>query len=301
MTGPKQPSYDVVVASDNNNYLAWQCMVFHHSCTTHLGRAPIFVVHGDDGPLVEGYRLLQEKGGVIQRLPTFRFAGKIDYVCRNLWATLKGVKTPADTIVLCDPDVFFLRPVDFSGIAAGLNDEAVSLDQVGYMRVSDHNRAILEEVSRASWIDPRQLNGIGTTGGMPYVVPTALRRRLAREWEARTEDCLTASFKHYGQMNSEVWISIMWGFVFAALRCNVPVSVTNLCALNGKKAEEQPSVLSERAILHYCYGDGFFDKKRYMEEEASRNPVWKASAPEGTINAEVIRALREAAVFYNLA
>ena len=301
MTGQKQPTFDVVVAADNNNYLAWQCMVFHHSCLTHLRRAPIFVVHGDKGPLVEGYRILQEKGGVIQRLPTFRNAGKFDYVGRNLWGTLKGVKTSADSIVLCDPDVFFLRPVDFSAIAAGLNEEAVSLEEVGYMQVGDHNRPVLEAACRASWIDPRRLNEIAISGGMPYVIPTALRRRLGREWEARTEDCLTAGFKHYGQMNSEVWISIMWGFVLAAMRSDIPMTFTNLCALNGKNAEKKPSVLSERAIVHYCYGDSFFNKKRYMNEEASRNPVWKASAPEGTINAEVTRALREAANFYNLA
>jgi len=301
MTGQTQHSFDIVVAADNNNYLAWQCMVFHHSCLTHLGQAPIFVVHGDNGPLVEGYRIIDAKGGHIQRLPSFRFAGKIDYVCRNVWATLKGVNTAADYIVLCDPDLFFLRPVDFSAIAAGLNEGAVSLDQVSYMRVDDHNRSVLEAACRAAWIDPRRLDGIGLSGGMPYVIPTALRRRLGREWEARTEDYLAACYKLHGHMNSHVWISIMWGFVLAAMRSEIPMTLTNLCALNGSKAEMHPSVLGERAIVHYCYGDSHFDKKRYMEEEASRNPVWKASAPEGTINAEVIRALREAAMFYNLA
>jgi hypothetical protein len=117
----------------------------------------------------------------------------------------------------------------------------------------------------------------------------------------RTEDCLMASLKHHGGMNSEVWISIMWGFVFAALRSDIPMSYTSLCALNRKSAEERSSVLSECSIVHYCYGDSFFDKKHYMKEEASRNPVWKASAPEGTINAEVTKAIREAAVFYDLA
>jgi hypothetical protein len=120
MTGRKQQSFDIVVSSDNNNYLAWQCMVFYHSCITHLGQAPTIVVHGDPGPLVEGYRILQERGGIIQRLPTFISAGKIDYACRNAWATLKGVETSADNIVLCDPDMIFLRHVDFSEIAVGL-------------------------------------------------------------------------------------------------------------------------------------------------------------------------------------
>ena len=236
LTGRNQPSFDIVVASDNNNYLAWQCMVFHHSCVNHLGRVPIIVVHGGNEPLVEGYRILKERGGNIQRLPTQQFAGKIDYVCRNVWSTLKGVKTSADNIVLCDTDLFFLRPVDFSEIAAGLNEEAVSLERVGYMQVGDHNRSILEALCRASWIDPRLLSGITISGGMPYVIPTACGR-IGREWAAGTEDCLTASHKHYGKMNSEVWISIMWGFVFAALRNDIPMHFTDICALTGRLPE----------------------------------------------------------------
>jgi hypothetical protein len=301
MPEEKQLSYDLVVASDNNNYLAWQCMVAHHSCITHLGKVPIFTVHGGNEPLVEGYRILKEKGGIIQRLPSERLAGKFDYVCRNVWATLKGVETSADYIVLCDPDIVFLRPVDFSGIAAGLHEESVSLDRVGYMRVGDHNRAILEEVCKASWIDKRLLDGITSSGGMPYVIPTIFRRRIAREWAARTEDCLVASLKHHGKMNSEVWISIMWGFVLAALRNDIPMSFTNLCIANGASSENQAAALSQHAIIHYCYGDEFFNKKNYMNKDASVSAVWKASAPEGTVNGAVSKAIRDAAIFYGLA
>lgn len=301
MTERRPQSFDVVVSSDNNNYLAWQCMVFHHSCVTHLGKVPIIVVHGGNEPLVEGYRILQKHGGVIQRLPTLKFAGAIEYAGRNVWATLKGVKTSANSIVLCDPDMIFLRQVDFSEIAVALEGDGVSVDRVSYMTVGDHNRAILEKVSKSAWIDTSLLSEINTNGGVPYVIPTNLRRRVAREWAARTEDCLMASLKHHGEMNSEVWISVMWGFVFAALRNDIPMRITDLCATNGKFAEERPSVLSERAIVHYCYCDSYFDKKRFTGAEASRNPVWKSSAPEGTINGAVTKAIREAARFYNLA
>lgn len=300
MTGRKGHDYDIVVASDNNDYLAWQCMVFHHSCITHLGQAPIIVVHGEDGPLVSGYRILQKKGGIIQRLPTYRFAGAIEYAGRNLWASLKGVKTSADNIVLCDPDVIFLRHLDFAKIAAGLDGEAVSLERVSYMAVGDHNRPILEEVCRSSWTDKRLLDGITISGGMPYIIPIDLRRRIAREWAALTEDCLMTSLRHHRQMNSEVWISIMWGFVFAALRNDIPMSLRNMCVTNDKNEMEQVSTLRDRHIVHYCYGDDFFDKKLFMKEEDSMRNVWKARAPEGTINGAVTKAIREAAVFYGL-
>jgi len=193
MTGREQQVYDVVVSSDNNDYLAWQSLVLHHSCITHLGQPPIIVVHGDAGPLVPGYRILEKKGGIIQRLPTQQYAGTIDYACRNVWATLKDVKTKAENIVLCDPDMIFLRHVDFTEKAATLEGEAISLDKVGYMTIGDHNRNILEEVCRTSWIDTNLLNGIKIGGGVPYIIPTNLRRHFAREFATLTEDCLVTS------------------------------------------------------------------------------------------------------------
>jgi hypothetical protein len=77
MTVKQQQDFDIVVSSDNNDYIAWQCLVFHHSCLTHLGRVPIIVVHGDNGPLVSGYRILYKRGCLIKRLPTHKYAGTI--------------------------------------------------------------------------------------------------------------------------------------------------------------------------------------------------------------------------------
>ena len=301
MTRKIQRDFDVVVSSDNNHYLAWQCMVFHHSCITHLGQPPIIVVHGDYGPLVPGYRILEKKGGIVQRLPTQQYAGTVEYAGRNVWATLKGVKTSADNIVLCDPDMIFLRHVDFAEKAATLQGEAISLDRVAYMTIGGHNRSILEEVCRTHWIDTNLLNGVKISGGVPYIIPTNLRRHFAREFATLTEDCLLASLMRHGQMNSEVWISSMWGFVFAALRNGIPMSLTNMCVANGRIAEEQASALRDRQIVHYCYGDDFFNKKNYMTENDSLDAVWKACAPEGTVNGAVTKAIHEAAVFYDLA
>lgn len=301
MTRKKQQDFDVVVSSDNNDYLAWQCLVFHHSCLTHLGRPPIIVVHGDNGPLVFGYRILEKKGGIIQRLPTHKYAGTIEYVCRNVWATLKDVKTSAANIVLCDPDMIFLRHVDFAEKAAVLQGEAISLDKVAYMTIGDHNRSILEEVCRTHWIDTNLLNGVKISGGVPYIIPTNLRRHFARELATLTENCLVASLKHHGHMNSEVWISAMWGFVFAALRNGIPMFITNMCVTNGRIDIEQVSALRDRQIVHYCYGDDFFNKKKFMNQDDSLKTVWKAYAPEGTVSGAVTKAIREAAVFFDLA
>jgi hypothetical protein len=130
ITGRRHLLYDIVASSDNNDYLAWQCMLFHHSCITHLGQVPIIVVHGDDKPLAEGYRIIEKKGGIIQRFPSMRHASAIDYPGHNLWATLKHVKTSAENIIVCDPDFIFLRPIDFAAIAARLNGRAVNIEQI---------------------------------------------------------------------------------------------------------------------------------------------------------------------------
>ena len=301
MTRRKQQDFDVVVSSENNDYLAWQCLVFHHSCVTHLGLIPIIVVHGDDGPLVAGYRILQEKGGIIQRLPTRRLAGTVEYPCRNAWASLSGVKTAADNIVLCDPDMIFLQHVDFAELAAGLKGEAVSFDRVGYMTVKDQNRVMLEEVCKTSWIDIKLLNDFKIGGGVPYIIPAGLRRRIAREWATLTEDCLVTNLKHQGQMNSEVWISLMWSFVLAALRSDIPMVLSDLCVSNVKKVEEQSAALKDVRIVHYCHGDEVFNKRNYMSEEGALKAVWKTCAPEGTVNGAITQAIREAAVFFELA
>lgn len=273
-------------------------MLLHYSCVTHLGQKPIIVVHGDTGPLAEGYRILLEKGGIIQRIPSMASAGTINYAPRNMWATLKGVETSAENIVFCDPDFIFLRPIDFASVVSRLDGKAISLDEVGYMRVGNHNRASLEAVCKKNWISFNHLDTLKVSGGSPLIVPTRLRRRLAREWASLTEDYLTMSFQQHGGMNSAVWISVMWGLVLAAFRIDVPITLTQMCVTNhaGNITD-----LDKWGIVHYCFGDEVFNKRRFMDTEASLKTVWKTQAPSGTVNGALAEALREAAEFYGLA
>ena len=102
-------------------------------------------------------------------------------------------------------------------------------------------------------------------------------------------------------MNSEVWISVMWGFVLAALRVGIPISLTNVCVTNFKGQPWRASSPGHAQIVHYCYGDEFFDKRRFMSEGGALSAVWRAEAPEGTASGVVTQALREAAEFYGFA
>lgn len=293
-------SFDIVVSSSNVDYLAWQCMVFHHSCMTHIGQAPIIVVHGDDEPLSPGYEVLEENGGIIQRLPTMADAGAIHYPPRNAWASLKGVKSEAEYIILFDPDVIFLRRFDFGGAAARLSNGSVSLDAVGYMKVGNDNRAILEDVCRKSWINPRDLDRLGTSGGMPYIIPMELRRRIAREWADLTEEVLEVSFRRHGSMNSAVWISVMWGFALACLRLEIPMTLTNITVTNHEGQANEAEKLAESYVAHYCFGDQYFNKKRFIQSNDARIAVWQAWAPSGTVSGSVTAAIQEAGKFFGV-
>jgi hypothetical protein len=71
--------------------------------------------------------------------------------------------------------------------------------------------------------------------------------------------------------------------------------------MNDRTEVDQTSVLNDGQMVHYGYGDDFFNKKNYMNEDDSLNAVWKACAPEGTVNGAVTRAINEAAIFFDLA
>ena len=90
----------------------------------------------------------------------------------------------------------------------------------------------------------------------------------------------------------------MWGFVLAAFRIDVPLVLTRMCATNQAGLAFD---LGNCGILHYCYGDEVFDKRRFSTTEASLKTVWTTQAPEGTVNGTLAKALHEAAKFYGLA
>ena len=92
-----------------------------------------------------------------------------------------------------------------------------------------------------------------------------------------------------------------WSFVLAALRIDIPMVLTDLCVSNVKKVEEQSAALKDVRIVHYCHGDEVFNKRNYMSEEGALKAVWKTCAPEGTVNGAITQAIREAAVFFELA
>lgn len=294
---PAPASFDIVVSAENNHYHAWQCMLFHYSCLTVLDRTPIIVVHSDPGPLVTGFELIATRGGVVQRRKNFRHAGEIMYAPRNQMRTANLVATDAEHIVLCDPDMIFLEPIDFAAIIDGLPRDAITMDRISFLKVNDRNRPFIGEVCAESGISLARVESKPMNGAPPHVIPKRLRLRLCQQWHVQLERYLAASHAHHGGSHSDVWISSMWGLVLAMHALGIEAVLTDL----SMHTHGDPPVASvpPRPLLHYSYDTPAFNKRDYVTDNEWMN-VWRAEGSAGRASGIIGDQLALAAEFFGL-
>ena len=139
-----------IVSAERTPYHWWQCALFSHSAQTRCGVVPTIITHDPPGPYPSSpWGLIRN----VYKAPRYRkeILGR-DYPPRNTPGTLlEAAKrfSGDDWFVLFDPDMIFLRPVEFPfGWAA---------DRVGY-------------------------GPPGARVGVPYVVPARRAEELALEW-----------------------------------------------------------------------------------------------------------------------
>jgi hypothetical protein len=279
--------------------MAWQCMLFHHSCRIHLGRTPIFVVHGDEEALVPGFEAIERKGGRIQRAPNFRDTG-FTYACRNTIHTLDLVRSDADYIALCDPDMIFLRQTDFDGLTGQMAADEVSLDRVAYLYLEHSFEQPIRDVCEHAGIDFATVAAEPLSGGVPYVVPNGLRGKLCTDWSTLTDLCWEKIAKVRGPDSSDAWVAVMWGFVLAVRKQGLKARVTEFCINNLDNPELPSDRDSGPAMVHYCYCHESWSKRRYLGTVDDCDPVWASTAPEGTVNGAICRQLASAAKFFGV-
>lgn len=286
-------TFDVVVSAENNPYVEWQAMLFHHSCLRQLGRAPIVVVHGD-GELLDGYRLIAAAGGRIQRAPSFRGDGGA-YSPRNSAGTLACCETSAERVVLCDPDMIFLRDEAFDSQAE------ISVDRSTYLRVNPENREPLAVACGRAAVSIEILDAEPLDAGVPIVVSASVRKRLADEWLACIDLILdlprTDRF-----VRSMWWLTSMWAFVFAVHRLGVRPATTALTIANERGARPPAADRCELpALLHYCYGDEAFDKRDFHGAFTRCADVWRLGpAVQPGLGARIRDEIVAARAFYRL-
>jgi len=285
-----EPNYEIVASTENAPYLLWQALLFHASCVETQGTAPTIVVHGD-GPLLPGFRALGELGARIITAPSYRMSDGVEYTCRNTAGSLLEARHERPWTLICDPDFVFLEPLPKK--AESLCDgRAVSWDFVSYMQVGDFNRRWLAESCRERGIDPARVEEVRAGGVVPNLVRADIHGELAPRWVSAV-DTLVRVARRDGEVP---WVTIAWGFALAAWEMDLDLALTRLTdTTHGGATAPETSLTAP--ILHYCYGDQTFDKRRHRGADSAA-AVWTLDAHGSSVSAGFVRRLHAARDWY---
>ena len=303
-----RPRFEIVASASNNRYMAWQAMLFHYSCVRVEKQVPIIVVHKGEEPLLQGFQKIVEAGGIVQTAPDYRSVNGVNYPPRNTPGSLRHVETDADYIILCDPDVIFLSPLPLGELA--LSDRQISFDRLSYLD-PDHPtfQPQLDDVCQQVGVPPLLLRERQINGGIPHIIPIALRKVLSDDWlgciemfptvPAWQEVVAGALSRGCHEGPQKGWMSSMWAFVLAVHRLALEPVVTDLSLLNYEGGSPLQQFESQKhSLIHYCYGSEGFDKHQFDGDAAEE--VWGVPPDDGTLNGAIRGQLRAASEFYGI-
>jgi hypothetical protein len=286
----EKPDYEIVASTENTPYLLWQALLFHASCVQTQGAAPSFVVHGD-GPLLAGFSALGELGARVIPAPSYRMSDGVEYTCRNTAGSLVEVTHDKPWTLICDPDFLFLAPLP-KRAASMAEGRAVTWDFVSYMQVGDFNRRWLADACRERGVDPARLDGVRAGGVVPNLVRADAHRELAPRWVSAVDTLVRLALR-----DGEVpWVTIAWAFALAAWELGHDVGLTRLTHTTHGGAAAPESSLA-LPILHYCYGDEVFDKRRHRGAD-SAPLVWTLEGGGSSVSGRFVKSARAARDWY---
>jgi hypothetical protein len=285
-TSEQAPDYEIVASTENTPYLLWQALLFHASCVATQGVPPTIVVHGE-GPLLPGFQALRELGGRVVSAPSYRVSNGTEYTCRNTAGSLLEAEHDRPWTLICDPDFLFLRslPRRAQSMCA---EHALSWDFVSYMQVGDHNHRWLAEACGARGVDPARLTRVAAGGVVPNLVRADVHRDFAPRWLAAVDTLVGVGLRH-GEVP---WVTIAWAFALAACEMNLDLALTELTGTT-YAGSLTPENSLRPPILHYCYGDDLFDKRRHRCEKSAA-AVWSLEAAGSSLSAALVRRLSAA-------
>ena len=302
------PRFEIVASASNNNYMVWQAMLFHYSCVQVQKQVPVIVVHKGEEPLLPGFQRIVDVGGIVQTAPDYRRVDGVNYPPRNTAGSLRHVETDADYIILCDPDLIFLRPLPLDEVALG--SQHVSFDRLSYLDPKHVGfQPQLDAVCREAGVPPQRLREVPINGGIPHVVPIGLRKALSDEWLACIEMFPTiapweksisgAASRECHVGPQKEWMATMWAVVLAVHRLKLEAVTTNWCISNyDGKAPLASFDTGLPRLLHYCYGSEGFDKHAFDSDLAASDEVWCVPPDDGSVNGAIRGQLREAGTFF---
>jgi hypothetical protein len=260
--------------------MAWQSKLFFFSCVTRAGYMPITIVHELGENLRTEFVDIARAGGVIKAAPNYRITKHgDDYPPRNNPGTLLRVAgmnfSPDDLLVICDPDMIFLRRPKFP--------ERLSANFYAYVK---YNRLRIYEAGRRIGVSDSDITNLagGLRCGAPYVIPARCARLLAETW-----------FEAIDAFTPRNWIDSMYAFGLAIIKLRLDVKIFKMVSLN-----KASSAKSRGDIIHYGFGDAVWTKRDYATDEEIAG-LWNISiqAENNTVLAEILAQIREAKSFYH--
>lgn len=275
------PEHRIVVSAENNPYIAWQTKLFHFSCLSRLQQAPLIIVH-ELGlrELHPDFEEIARAGGCVRRAPSYRLTGKgYQYPPKNSAGTLLHAaelcSSQEEFIVLCDPDMIFVRRPEFP--------RALSGDYYSYINYEhDFVEKAIDAIGISSSALDLQKEELRC--GVPHVIPLTQARQFAEMW-----------LQAIDLFPPHNWENSMYAFGLVAVKLGLRVGLTRLMESN-----YWPNIPPTATMIHYCYGDETWSKRHYFTEEQAPS-VWEAQveAPRETILGEILSQIQEARNFYN--
>lgn len=268
----------IVVSAENNGYIAWQCKLFYYSCVTRTSLQPLFIVHAMGSEWHPDFHELVKAGALVRSAPSYIFTPYDSYPPKNTAGTLlhaAGYCDPDDLIVLCDPDMIFVREPAFLDCLSG--------DFYSYMNYDHPAAHTAAERLSIPW-EAIAERGDSLCCGVPYVIPVRCARDLAHAWLAAVD-----------AFPPRHWTDVMYAFGLACVRLGLPpVTITQI--------EEQNEFSETRLsadMIHYCLGDKVWSKRLFfLDDEVPA--VWHPTMHAGrdTILGEILTQIEEAREFF---
>jgi hypothetical protein len=271
--------YRLVVSSENNPYMAWQTKLFYYSCVSRLKHQPLIILHESGSEVCPDFHDITRGGGIVRVVPSYeRSPSGETYPPRNTAGTLlhaaQACQGEYDFIVLCDPDMIFVRETDFAQQLSG-----------GHYPYLDYSSEEVQSAARQLGIQPQLIEAHEDElrCGVPYVIPVAEAYGLAKRWLAAVD-----------MFSARGWTDIMYAFGLAAIQAGMRISL-----MNGVDFNCYPESKLTGFVIHYCYGNQTWDKRHYVTAQQA-GKVWEPAVEgaEGTVLKEIVSQLREAKQFY---
>jgi hypothetical protein len=268
----------IVVSLENTPFFGWQAKLFYYSCVTRLGLQPLFIVHDTGRPWEPEFYELVAAGAKVKMVPSYVIDDRLP---RNTAGTLLHASEMCaddDFIVLCDPDLLFVRNVTFSSFAAGNYYSYLQYRQPS-VEAAVKSLGLQREIRRRK--DPQLCCGV------PYVIPTRDARRLAETWLEALDAFPQRGF-------TEMWTDIMYAFGLALLKLRMKLRLTHMVATNFL-----PYAKLQHDIVHYSNGDKVWDKRHFLHRPDVHR-VWHPpfEAKKDTVVHEVFHQIKQARAFY---